>query len=81
MQTLPEAQNLFVNCYNTGISGDSEVANAISLPRHGPLSGTACFWAEFHSRLIVAIANTLSPYLRPNYYVSVETRTSLDEPE
>lgn len=36
------------------------------------------FWSEFHSRLIVAIADTLAPSLLPRYYVGVETRTYLD---
>lgn len=36
------------------------------------------FWSEFHSRLIVAIADALTPSLLPRYYVGVETRTYLD---
>jgi hypothetical protein len=36
------------------------------------------FWSEFHSRLIVAIADALAPSLLPQYYVAVETRTYLD---
>lgn len=36
------------------------------------------FWSSFHSRLIVAIADTVAPQLRPNYYVEVETRTYTD---
>jgi hypothetical protein len=36
------------------------------------------FWSEFHSRLIVAIADALVPSLLPRYYVGVETRTYLD---
>lgn len=39
------------------------------------------FWSSFHSRLIVAIADTLAPQLRPNYFVEVETRTYQDSPE
>lgn len=39
------------------------------------------FWPSFHSRLIVALADTLAPQLRPRYYVEVETRTYLDTPE
>jgi hypothetical protein len=38
-------------------------------------------WSEVHSRLIVAIADTLAPCLRPKYYVAVEKRTYLAEPE
>ena len=37
------------------------------------------YWSEFHSRLIVAIADTLAPSLRPRYYIGVETRTYLDD--
>lgn len=36
------------------------------------------YWAEFHSRLIVAIADELAPSLLPKYYVGVETRTYQD---
>jgi hypothetical protein len=36
------------------------------------------FWSEFHSRLIVAIADALASSLLPRYYVGVETRTYLD---
>ena len=36
------------------------------------------FWSEFHSRLIVAIADALAPSLLPRCYVGVETRTYLD---
>jgi Protein of unknown function (DUF4058) len=35
-------------------------------------------WAEFHSRLIVALSDALTPQLQPNYYVAVETRSYLD---
>jgi len=38
-------------------------------------------WAEVHSRLIVAIADAIAPPLRPNYYVAVEKRTYMAEPE
>ncbi len=37
------------------------------------------FWSSFHPRLIVAIADTIAPLLRPKYYVEVEARTYLDE--
>jgi Protein of unknown function (DUF4058) len=30
------------------------------------------FWSEVHNRLIVAIADNLSPKLRPRYRVAVE---------
>jgi hypothetical protein len=36
------------------------------------------FWSEFHSRLIVGIADALAPSLLPRYYVGVETRTYTD---
>lgn len=39
------------------------------------------FWAAFHSRLIVAIADALAPQLRPRYYIEVETRTYTDTPD
>ncbi len=38
-------------------------------------------WSEVHSRLIVAIADAIAPPLRPNYYVAVEKRTYMAEPE
>lgn len=37
------------------------------------------FWSSFHSRFLVAIADTIGPQLRPRYYVEVETRTYLDD--
>lgn len=33
------------------------------------------FWSSFHTRLIVAIAETIEPQLGPQYYVEVESRT------
>ncbi len=36
------------------------------------------FWSDFHSRLIVGIADALAPSLLPRYYVGVATRTYLD---
>jgi hypothetical protein len=39
------------------------------------------FWSEFHSRLIVAIADALAPILLPRYYIGVETRTYMDHDE
>ncbi|MEM9266668.1 MAG: DUF4058 family protein [Cyanobacteria bacterium P01_F01_bin.13] len=38
-------------------------------------------WPEVHSRLIVAIADSLAPNLHPNYYAAIEKRTYLDTPE
>ena len=37
-------------------------------------------WAGVHNRLIVAIADFLSPRLRPRYFVSVQERSHLDRP-
>ncbi len=38
-------------------------------------------WPEVHSRLIVAISDSLSPFLHPKYYAAIERRTYLDTPE
>ena len=43
-----------------------------------PYLEQAIFWSEFHSRLIVAIADALAPSLLPKYYIAVETRTDWD---
>jgi hypothetical protein len=32
------------------------------------------FWSEVHNRLMVAIADSLSPQLRPKYRVAIEKR-------
>ncbi len=37
-------------------------------------------WAGVHNRLIIAIADYLSPRLRPRYFVSVQERSRLDRP-
>lgn len=47
-------------------------------PGMDPYLEQPTFWSSFHSRLIVAIADTLAPQLRPNYFVEVETRTYTD---
>jgi Protein of unknown function (DUF4058) len=44
-------------------------------PGMDPYLEQPVFWSEFHSRLIVAIADALLPSLLPRYYVGVETRT------
>lgn len=52
------------------------------LPGMNPYLESPIFWPAFHSRLIVAIADSLAPSLLPKYYVEIETRTyltSLDE--
>lgn len=51
---------------------------ASPFPGMDPYLEQAIFWSEFHSRLIVAIADALAPTLLPQYYVAVETRTYLD---
>ena len=38
-------------------------------------------WSEVHSRLIVAIADTIAPTLLPNYYVAIEKRIYFNVPE
>ena len=38
-------------------------------------------WPEFHSRLIVGIADAIALPLRPTYYVAVEKRTYMAEPD
>jgi hypothetical protein len=47
-------------------------------PGMDPYLEQPIFWSEFHSRLIVALADTIAPNLFPKYYVGVETRTYLD---
>lgn len=37
------------------------------------------FWSEVHNRLIVAIADSLAPILRPRYRVAIEKRTYFSE--
>lgn len=37
------------------------------------------FWSEVHNRLIVAIADSLSPQLRPKYRVAIEKRIYLND--
>ncbi len=51
---------------------------ASPFPGMDPYLEQAIFWSEFHSRLIVAIADALAPSLLPQYYVAVETRTYMD---
>ncbi|MBD2448560.1 DUF4058 family protein [Nostoc sp. FACHB-152] len=48
-------------------------------PGMNPYLELPSLWHEFHSRLIVAISDALTPYLQPKYYVAVETRTYLDD--
>ncbi len=48
-------------------------------PGMNPYLEQPAFWSSFHSRLIVAIADVVAPYIRPKYYIEVETRTYLDD--
>lgn len=50
-------------------------------PGMDPYLESPVFWSSFHTRLLVAIADTLTPQLRPKYYVDVETRTYQDQDE
>ncbi|NJL87792.1 MAG: DUF4058 family protein [Leptolyngbyaceae cyanobacterium SM1_1_3] len=50
-------------------------------PGMNPYLELPVLWAEFHSRLIVALSDALIPKLQPNYYVAVETRTYLSADE
>ena len=54
---------------------------ASPFPGMDPYLEQPAFWSSFHTRLIVAIANTIAPALRPHYYVEVETRSYTDEPK
>jgi hypothetical protein len=51
---------------------------ASPFPGMNPYLEQPIFWQEFHSRLIVALADALAPKLLPKYYIGVETRTYLD---
>jgi hypothetical protein len=44
-------------------------------PGMDPYLEQSAFWASFHSRLIVAIADAVAPQILPKYYIEVETRT------
>lgn len=48
-------------------------------PGMDPYLEQSAFWASFHSRLIVALADAIEVQLQPEYYVEVETRTYLSE--
>jgi hypothetical protein len=47
-------------------------------PGMDPYLEQPVFWSEFHSRLIVAMADAIVPSLLPRYYVGVETRIYQD---
>jgi hypothetical protein len=46
-------------------------------PGMNPYLESPAFWSEFHNRLMVAIADNLSPQLRPRYRVAIEQRVYL----
>jgi hypothetical protein len=49
-------------------------------PGMDPYLERAELWPDVHNRLIVALADYLSPRVRPRYYVSIEQRTYRQEP-
>lgn len=50
-------------------------------PGMNPYLESPGIWAEFHSRLIVAISIALASSLHSKYYAAIEQRTYLDTPE
>jgi hypothetical protein len=46
-------------------------------PGMNPYLEHPAFWSSFHTRLMVAIAESIEPQLNPHYYVEVESRTYL----
>lgn len=50
-------------------------------PGMNPYLEAPGLWPDVHNRLIVSIADNLAPVLRPRYYVAIEERTYLVEPE
>jgi len=50
-------------------------------PGMDPFLETPDLWPEVHSRLIVALADSIAPALMPEYYVAIEKRTYFDTPE
>jgi hypothetical protein len=49
------------------------------LPGMDPYLEQPAFWASFHSRFIVALADAIEHDLAPDYYIEVEARTYLDD--
>ncbi len=49
-------------------------------PGMDPYLESPSFWAEMHNRMIVVIADDLSPKLRPHYRVAIEQRIYLSSP-
>lgn len=52
---------------------------ASPFPGMDPYLEQPAFWSSFHTRFMVAIADTLDARLFPQYYVDVETRTYIDD--
>ncbi|GAB4332214.1 MAG: hypothetical protein OHK0047_20230 [Leptolyngbyaceae cyanobacterium] len=50
------------------------MSNAFSFPRHGSLLEHPDRWSTVHNRLIVAIADVLTPQLLPKCQVDIEKR-------
>jgi Protein of unknown function (DUF4058) len=48
-------------------------------PGMDPYLEKPAFWASFHSRMIVALADAIAPSILPRYYIEVEARTYGDE--
>lgn len=61
----------------SGTEAPEEVVVPTPFPGMDPFLEQAGVWEEFHTRLIVAIADDLGPRLRPRYRVSVEQRAYL----
>ena len=50
-------------------------------PGMDPYLEASTLWPEVHSRLIVGMADILGPTLLPDYYVAIEQRTYLNQPD
>lgn len=50
-------------------------------PGMDPYLEASGLWPDVHNRLIAAIADDLSPRLLPRYYVALEERTYVEEPQ
>lgn len=67
--------------------GPAGAAGRYTLAMPGPFPGMdpylehPALWPDVHNRLIAELGNTLGPLLRPRYYVRLEERTYLSEPE
>jgi len=49
-------------------------------PGMDPYLEQTSLWPDVHNRLIVSLADDLTPHLRPHYYVSIEERTYRQDP-